>query len=610
MHQPGPRADSLVLYKIRPARVIAIGEKIEIELEGGQTKRVRPKDVEPLHPGPLARLADLNGGGELDQGGLDDAWELLEGAETNLQELAELVYDSFSPTTAWAAWQLVAEGLYFEGTPASIRPRSRDAIEQDRIERDSKARAERDWAAFLERLGQLRIAPEDHARLGEVERLANQHGEHSRILKAMDYPETPASAHRLLTKVGYWPVEHNPYPARFRVADTDPDLVVPEIAAEQRLDLTHLPAFAIDDEGNQDPDDAVSIDGDRIWVHVADVAALVPPDSAIEREARARGANLYLPEGIVNMLPAAITDRLGLGLQPISPALSFGMRCTAEGDLVDIEVRPTLVRVQRMSYGEADGCLQQAPLDALTDAARRYRARREANGAAGIDLPEVSLRVHEAQILIRPIDRQASRAMVTDLMLMAGEAAARYCQQREIPIPYVTQPPPERIERPQGMAAMYAYRRQFKPSRTGAEPGPHFGLGLKEYTRATSPLRRYADLLVHQQIRAHLRGQELLSVQQISARAGEADQCAIAVRRTERQSNLHWKLIWLMRRPDWRGEAVVVELGERKQIVMIPELALETRIRAKQDLALDQRIRLCVAEVDLPELDCRFRIRN
>ena len=606
MHQSGPRADSLVLYKIRPARVVSVGEKIEIEIEGGQTKRVRPKDIAVLHPGPLRRLDELTPRA----GQLQEAWELLEGADTDLKELAELVYDEFTPATAWAAWQLVADGLYFEGTPEAIHPRARAVIEQDGAEREAKARAEREWAGFLERVSKARIDPDDRERLAEVERLANQQAEHSRILKALDYPETPQSAHRLLVRLGYWAPNHNPYPARGGVALSDPVLPVPPLPEEPRLDLTHLPAFAIDDEGNQDPDDAVSIDGERIWVHVADVAALVAPDSVLDREARARGANLYLPEGIVNMLPAQVTEQLGLGLQTVSPALSFGLSCGADGQLSEIEIRPTLIRATRMTYAEAETRLDNGPLAALAAAAERYRARREASGAAGIELPEVSLRVEDGEVIIRSIDRHGSRGLVTDLMLMAGEAAARFCGERALPIPYATQPPPERIEQPRGMAAMLAYRRLFKPTRTSIEPGPHFGLGLAAYARATSPLRRYADLLVHQQIRAHLRGDQPASAEQVSARAGEADQSGIAVRRTERQSNLHWKLVYLSRQRGWQGEGVVVELGERKTGVMIPQLALETRIRAKQDLALDQRIGLSVAEVDLPELDCRFRVKE
>ncbi|MBK5940114.1 ribonuclease catalytic domain-containing protein [Halochromatium roseum] len=611
-HQAIPRTGSLVVYKSRPARVLAAAEKIEIEIEGGQTKRVRPKDILSLHPGPVTSLAELRPPEVHPQ----EAWELLEGTETDLKELAELLYGEHSPGAAWGAWERLSEGLWFEGTAEALRPRAGELIERDRAEREAKAKADQAWAAMLERLRQGRIEPEDRDALGEVERLANLQGEHSRILKALNYEETPIAAYRLLVSVGYWPPTHNPYPTRVGAALHNPELPIPSLASAaervgepERLDLTHLPAFAIDDEGNQDPDDAISLDGDRVWVHVADVAALVQPDSELDREARARGANLYLPEGIIHMLPMAITEQLGLGLQAQSPALSFGLRLDAQGDISDIEIQPTLVQVQRLSYAEADRRLDQAPLADLAQIADRYRQRRLAQGAAEIDLPEVSVRLHQDQVLIRPLERTGSRSMVTELMLMAGEAAARYCQARELPIPYATQPTPERIDQPSSMAGMYAYRRLFKPSRTVVgEPGRHFGLGLDAYTRATSPLRRYGDLLVHQQLRQYLRGSEPLSAEQVSQRAGEADQGGIIVRRAERQSNLHWKLVYLKQQPRWKGEGVVVELQERKAVLLIPQLALETRIRAKQGLALDQCVPLALAEVDLAQAECQFRL--
>ncbi|MBK1703963.1 RNB domain-containing ribonuclease [Halochromatium glycolicum] len=617
-HQATPRTGSLVVYKSRPARVLATADKIEIEIEGGQTKRVRPKDVLPLHPGPVTSLSNLRPS-EVDP---QEAWELLEGTESDLKELAELLYGEHTPGAAWGAWEWLSEGLWFEGTTAVLRPRAAEAIERDRAEREAKASAERAWAEMLERLREGRFADTDRESLQEVERLATAQGEHSRILKALGYEENPASAYRLLVAVGYWEPEHNPYPVRVGAPQEDSAVPVPSLAVaadaapdvgreSDRLDLTYLPALAIDDEGNQDPDDAISVDGERVWVHVADVAHLVAADSELEQEARARGANLYLPERTIHMLPPAVTEQLGLGLQERSPALSFGITLDAEGAIADVLVQPSLVRVQRLSYAEADRRLEQPPLSELAAVAERYRARRLAQGATEIDLPEVSVRVQEGEVVIRPVERSGARALVTELMLMAGEAAARYCQARAIPIPYATQPAPERIEQPAGMAAMYAYRRLFKPSRSlVGEPSRHFGLGLDAYTRATSPLRRYSDLLVHQQLRAHLQGAEPLTAEQVSRRIGEAEQGAMTARRAERQSNLHWKLVHLGRNPRWSGEGVVVELQERKAVLMIPPLALETRIRAKPDMALDQRIPLALAEVDLAQGECQFRVRG
>ena len=149
----------------------------------------------------------------------------------------------------------------------------------------------------------------------------------------------------------------DPYPSRFKLTTRPVTAGLPRLPDEERVDLTHLPAFAIDDEGNQEPDDALSLEGNRLWVHIADVAALVPQESPADLEARARGASLYLPEGTVDMLPAQAIQTLGLGLAEVSPALSFGLDLSAEGETEGIEIVPSWVRVTRLTYAQADGRL-------------------------------------------------------------------------------------------------------------------------------------------------------------------------------------------------------------------------------------------------------------
>ena len=111
-----PHVGSLVLYKNRPARILHAGEKIEIEIEAGKALKVRTKDITLLHPGPLRSLDEL----QPQAGDIETAWELLAGSTTSLAELADLAYGSYSPATAWDAWQLVTEGIYFRGTPETI----------------------------------------------------------------------------------------------------------------------------------------------------------------------------------------------------------------------------------------------------------------------------------------------------------------------------------------------------------------------------------------------------------------------------------------------------------------------------------------------------------
>ena len=598
------RAGSLVLYKNRPARVVGVSDKIDIDLGEGKAKRVRDKDVVPLHPGPVNSLNELTPC----LGDIREAWELAAGERLSLEDLAGLAYGDYTPATAWATWQAVADGVYFEGEPAALAARSAEQVAATVAEREAKERAERDWRDFLERVERGAVTADDRSRLAEVERVALGKNAASRVMQALGRQETPENAHRLLISSGYWDRFHNPWPARSDAPLRCADLPVPELVDEERLDLTHLAAYAIDDEGNQDPDDALSLDGDWLWVHVADVAALVEADGALDREARARGANLYLPEGVVHMLPPPLTHRLGLGLEAVSPALSFGLRLDDTGELVEYRIAPSWVRVERVSYEAADGRLGEAPFAAMVELTARYRARRVARGATGLQLPEVSIKVVDGRVVIRPLPRLDSRDLVTDAMLMAGEAAASWAVANGVAMPFATQAPPDEIRTPGDLAGMYAYRRLFKPSQTRGAPDPHAGLGIPAYVRATSPLRRYHDLLAHQQIRAALRGGSPLPAEALAERYGVADLGAAAVRRAERLSNQHWKLVYLQQNAGWEGEGVVVDLEERKAALIIPELAFETRVKLQGGMAPNQRLRLKVREIDLVDAAAYFRV--
>lgn len=602
MSDPALRAGSLVLYKIHPARVVSIGEKIEILLDGGKGKKVREKDIALLHPGPVQDL-QLHAG----EGGVEEAWELLQGEQPSLEDLAELVFGEFTPASAWGAWRLLADGLYFSGSLDAIKVRDEQSVTEERAARESKAREAEAWEGFLARVREARLEEDDRKRLAEVERVALRASEHSRILASFEVAETPEAAHKFLLRCGYWPLQENPWPRRSGVLLDQVELGVPDLPQEERLDLTALPAWAIDDEGNQDPDDAISLDGDYIWVHVADVAALVRPDGHIDQAARERGSNLYLPEGVFNMLPASVTEKLGLGLQEQSPALSIGFRFDGR-DFHDIRVEITRLRVTRESYNAVNERMHEAPFAALSKITDAYRQRRLARNAARLDLPEASVRLVDGEVVVRPLPKLASRDMVTDAMLMAGEAVALFAGQNDIPIPHAMQPEPEEIRQPVKLSEMYAYRRLFKPSNTVLHAEPHFGLGLERYARSTSPLRRYADLLVHQQLRAFVTGGSPMDRETLGERIAGIDMLGARVRRTERQSNLHWKLVYLSRHPDWQGEAVVMALEERKAVLAIPELAMEVKVRLHEGFALDESVRLKVREVELATQDVYFRV--
>jgi len=597
---------SLVLYKNGPARVASLGDKLEIELEDGRSLRVRPKDVLPLHPGPLRGLREL----DLPPGEVEAACELLEGEQTTLPDLAELVYGAYTPAAAWATWRLLDEGLYFQGTPEAITVRPLAEVARERAAREAKAAEREAWNEFLSHARAGRCATEDAAFLHEIEEVAWGQREQSRVLQALDCGQNPESAHGLLLRLGYWDGTVNPYPRRIGAPLAVATADLPELPDEPRLDLTGLAAYAIDDEGNLDPDDALSLDGNRLWVHIADAAALVPPDSPADREARARGATLYLPEAIVPMLPMEAVPRLGLGLSEVTPALSFGLTLDADGIVTDVEIVPSRVRVQRLSYEEVELRLDEEPFRTLHELACRHRTRRRANRAVFIDLPEVKMRVADGQVAIKPLPRSRSRMLVTEAMLMAGEAAARFALERGLPFPFTTQDVAvgDADREPNGLAAMYALRRSLRPRQYSSQPGPHGGLGLDVYAQVTSPLRRYLDLVAHQQLRACLRGGDPLEAQAIVERVGAAEVAARGIRRAERLSREHWTVVYLQQHPGWQGEGVLVEKRMPRGVVLIPDLALEARVKVSESVAPDSTLPLRLTGLELPAREAYFKV--
>ena len=600
------KSGALVYYKSKAAIVTAVSDKIDI-LFFKTTKRVRDKDIKLLHPGPCKDVDSLDLSTPNDVESLDETLELLEEETVTLEELAEYLYDDYTPQTAWSSWMLVVDGLYFEGDIDAINTRPLELIKADKAEREAKKAQKEAWNSLLARIKSGKIIDEDRSHLVEVEQLACGERENSRILKIIGIRETKEDAHKLLLKLGYWQEEYNPWPRRMGVDMSNPELDIPDAVECERRDFQHMQAWAIDDVGNQDPDDAISLDGNRLWIHIADASSIISPNSELDIEARSRGTNLYLPDQVIHMLPTGITERLGLGLQEQSPALSIGFEVSETGELENIEVCFSLLKVTRITYDDADAELDTtfADIKAVTE---RYHQRRMDNNAAMLDLPEVNITVKEGKIEVTPYSTTGSRLLVMECMLAAGEAVARFAEDNHIPIPYASQPEPEEIQHPEKPSEHYAYRRHFKASRHATVPDSHFGLGLPYYTRVTSPLRRYLDLVVHQQLRAFLTGQPLLDQEALIERIGLADEASFASRKTERFSNQHWKMLYLKDNKDWQGEAIVVFQTDRNVTVIMPTLALEPRIRPKEKVELDQSLTVQVSSVDIAELQANFRV--
>lgn len=606
--------NSLVVYKNRPALVTETGDKIGIRLPGGETLRVREKDVETIHPGPCG--PEVLEPGEL-AGDVRGAWELLEGSSLPLRELAELVYGEDTAKTAWAAYGLLQDGLYFSGTIGAISARKSGEVEAEEQKRLGKQREIREREAFLERLraGALEL-PGDGRFLQDVEALACGRTDKCRTLKDLGRPETPPEAHRLLLEKGVWTPTVNPYPARFGAPAGSAKTPLPPPPAEDRLDLTGLAAFAIDNPWSNDPDDAVSLEGDTLWVHVADPAAALLPGSPPDLEARGRGTTLYLPEGSFRMITEDALPHYALGISPVSPALSFKITLGADGSIADTDIIPSLVRVTRLTYEAADALMGEgAPLAALFTLAERNRRRRSEAGAVSIEIPEVHIRVAGETVSIEPIIPRRSADLVRECMFLAGEGAARWALQRRLPFPYVSQEPGDLPASPlSGLAGAYQLRRCMRARTLSVKPAAHWSLGLDGYTQVTSPLRRYTDLLAHQQIRAFLQRENSpeksgalppLGEEELLLRLAAADAAAQGNIQAERASRTHWTMVYLSDKRDSPWEGVVLEKRGGRALVLIPSLGLETQVPLRGG-DLNEVISLILKSVRIPEGEANF----
>ena len=128
--------------------------------------------------------------------------------------------------------------------------------------------------------------------------------------------------------------------------------------------------------------------------------------------------------------------------------------------------------------------------------------------------------------------------------------------------------------------------------------------------RATSPLRRYLDLLAISSSAPWAAGAEPLDEVRMLECAVQAESAARAVRGTERLANRHWTLVWLQQRPGWSGEAELVDARGRRGLAVIPDLALETPVSLAAGGRPGGRYEVTVRHVDLPRLDLHLEMRE
>lgn len=313
-----------------------------------------------------------------------------------------------------------------------------------------------------------------------------------------------------------------------------------------RVDCRGHRVITIDPDDAKDFDDAICLeragrDQWRLWVHIADVSNYVKPGSALDDEARKRGNSTYLVDRVIPMLPEALSNEL-CSLKPdvdrLTKCVEFLL--SNDGSVLATKVYSAVIHSQRrFSYQEVFSILKRKPagpiesmLHAAHELAQRIRRTRFKQGSLELDFPEMKMRLdqHGRVDRIERVENDVSHQLIEEFMLLANEAVATRLMALRRPTVYRVHEPPNEtrlqeyreevlshnlpcgnlrqrseIQRllhkldslPIGPALKIGFLKSLMRARYAVEPLGHYGLAKAKYTHFTSPIRRYADLVVH-----------------------------------------------------------------------------------------------------------------
>ncbi|MEK7676428.1 MAG: ribonuclease R [Verrucomicrobiota bacterium] len=313
-----------------------------------------------------------------------------------------------------------------------------------------------------------------------------------------------------------------------------------------RVDCRRHPVITIDPDDAKDFDDAICLERAgqnqwRLWVHIADVSHYVKPGSALDVEARQRGNSTYLVDRVIPMLPEALSNELCSlkpGVDRLTKCVEFLL--SHDGRLLGAKFCSAVIHSQRrLAYPEALAILQRKPADPIEqmlhqahELAQRIRRTRFKAGSLALDFPEMKIRLdeHGRVACIEKVENDVSHHLIEEFMLLANEAVATRLMTLRRPALYRVHEPPDEarlqeyreevlshnvpcgnlrhrpeVQRllhklgalPIGPALRIGFLRSLMRARYAVEPLGHYGLAKPKYTHFTSPIRRYADLVVH-----------------------------------------------------------------------------------------------------------------
>ncbi|MFZ7127986.1 MAG: ribonuclease catalytic domain-containing protein [Desulfobacterales bacterium] len=447
----------------------------------------------------------------------------------------------------------------------------------------------------------------------------------ARAMAASAGLDTPYRIFNVLVAAGVFSRDENIELLRFDIPQSFPEPVraaADRLAAvpihlpgtDDRVDLTHLRTMTIDGQATLDYDDAISIertpDGHRLGIHIVDVAQFVEKNGAIDRDARGRASSIYMPDRKISMLPTALAEGLcSLKAGELRPAISTLIQFGRNNEIVSWEIVPSHIRVlHQYTYYDVNLAADEDPdIQAVRCIAAQFRKRRLENGAIQISVPEVGVWISEnGDIGLSRVNRESpSRMLVSELMIMANWLMARFLAERGIPAIFRSQPPPrERLFNGDEGTLFQNWMQRRLLSRfvltTAAEH--HSGLGLEAYTTATSPIRKYGDLITQRQVRSAFGLEPAYTQEEMQKLIQGLEQPMAAVSRIQASRNRYWLLRYLESKVGGRENAIVLLRRRQNYQLLLTDYMIEVDLAASSGIQLNPED---VVQVTVQNVDAR-----
>ncbi|WP_458777341.1 ribonuclease catalytic domain-containing protein [Desulforhopalus sp. 52FAK] len=554
----------------------------------------------------------------MSQVNLKELWELTADESTSVFSpsfLAELIFgeDANDDTISAFLRCVFVDKLYFKYKEGKIQANSPEKVEQLLVQLQKEAKRNRLIEEGSAAVSKIQAPEFKHSELDpfQVEILeiikeyylfggdAKDAAIAQKVLKASGITTQHGPFH-LLVKAGVWseneniPLLKNDLPVNFSLAARQQAEHVLQCNNEDlfkdpgRKDLTHLEPITIDGPTTLDFDDALTIEPQDknflVGIHISDVAHYVKPGDPLFAEAMRRGTSIYFPESQIPMLPRHLSQGVCSLIQDeIRATFSFMVLLSPEAEILKVRIFPSIIKVKRrLTYEEADNMLESDKEIKLFNMLRKkLRKNRLEQGALLLPFPDVNVFIdHHGKVHVNLAKSDTpARTIVSEMMILTNQVAAKYVADRLVPGLFRSQPPlKKRIVHGEDSDLFQntLQRKNMPRGELSTNAKPHSGLGVSHYSTVTSPIRRLLDLVMQHQLNSIVRRQEPCFTEEMCKDFTSVLSRTLSTANNVRQQRQrYWLLKYLADRKAQTIDALIINAGPKRVNLLLTDILMD-----------------------------------